>query len=200
MHHNFSQVMSPDMMNSIKNSIDKLNEKNYSIRARNVKLVLQAGDLWWSVEDEDIYPEIRSGDSVDAVERKRKAFRFQEQCLAEILLSIEEKYMPSLSTKKTPSDVSNALKDMQMSKSQASRYTLRTKLFELKKRSDQTIRSFVQDISEIENRLALCGHPLKEDDKLFALYRVICEEYEIIRTFLQNTLNTSFEDAISSWM
>lgn len=114
-----------------------------------------------------------------------------------MLLSINENFMHCLSLKETPKAVWETLRNMQMNKSHAGQFTLRLKLFKLKKTSSQTIGDIVQEISGIENYLAFCRHARKEDDKLFALYQGIGDEHEIIRIMLQNSTDVNFEDAIS---
>lgn len=190
--------MSPDMMNSIKYTVDKLNEKNYAIWSLQVKLVLEAKGLWKYVESNDSSTtQIIDGDSEQVVLRKKREYRLKQQCLAEILLSIDKRLLPSLALKKEPCEVWEALKALYKSKSIACQYSLRRKLFRLKMGDKQSLRSFVESISEIENDLALSNYKLSADDKTFALLQGLRDEFDVYRSVLQNNPELSFEEIVS---
>jgi len=141
--------------------IEKLTDKNYLVWATRVELVLEAKGLWRYVD----------GSAVTENEDREKVHREKRQCLAEMILNIDSKFVAAVMNIKDPKDVWDRLKAIHKSRSNASQLTLRRRVLNLRMDENQTVRAYVNSIYEIKNELALTGHELSDDDKKFAFWR-----------------------------
>ena len=91
-------------------TIDKLTDNNYLVWATQVQLVLEAKGLWSYVEGK----ESSSSSNADQVHKEKR------QCMAEIILNIDSKFVAAVLNKAEPKDVWETLKQMHKSKSAAS--------------------------------------------------------------------------------
>ena len=169
-------------------TIEKLTDKNYLVWSTQMQLVLESKGLWKFVDG------TASG---RAATDANKDYRERRQCLAEIILNIDTKFVSSVMSKKEPKDVWDTLKAMHKSKSAANQFTLRRRILNLRMGEDQSVRSYVNKIYEIENELALTGYELSADDKKFALLEGLHEGYSVVRIILQNDTELAFEDMVS---
>lgn len=55
----------------------------------------------------------------------------------------------------------------------------------MKMNSDRTTRSFEEDISGIENSIAMSGYVLADKEERFALINELTEELEVLKSVLQ---------------
>lgn len=169
-------------------TIEKLTDKNYLVWSTQMQLVLESKGLWKFV---DGTARGRAATDTD------KDYREKRQCLAEMILNIDTKFVSSVMSKREPKDVWDALKAMHKSKSAANQFTLRRRVLNLRMGQDQSVRSYVNSIYEIENELALTGYELSADDKKFALLEGLDEGYSVVKTILQNDTELAFEDMVS---
>lgn len=172
-----------------KYAIQKLTDKNFLVWSTQVQLVLEAKDLWKYVEDSYTPATSEAGKAKQRQERR--------QCLAEIVLNIDTKYVAAVMRKNSPKDAWNTLQEMHKSKCKASQLTLRKRLFGLEMDEDQTIRGFVESIHEIENELHMGGYEVSDSDKKLALLGGLLDEYEMVKTVLQGEENLSFEGMVA---
>jgi len=100
-------------------------------------------------------------------------------------------------TKKEPKDVCGTLKSMHRIKSTARQHTLRRRVLSLRMKPEQSIRSYVNSIYEIENELSLTGHELSDEDKFFALLERLRDDYGMLKTILQKNAELEFEEMVS---
>lgn len=126
-----------------------------------------------------------------------KSRQESRQCMAEIVLNIDTKFVAAVMSKKEPKQVWDKLKQMHKSKSAASQLTLRRRVLTLCMDPAQSVRSYVNSIYEIENELAITGLELSNDDKRFALLEGLPEPYSIIKTILQHDTGLCFEEMVS---
>jgi len=171
-----------------KYTIEKLTDKNYLVWSTQIQLVLESKGLWKYVDGT-----VLSSAGTDA----EKEHRERRQCLAEMILNIDTKFVASVMTKREPKDVWDTLKAMHKSKSAANQLTLRRRVLHFRMERDQSVRSYVNSIYEIENELALTGYELSDEDKKFALLEGLHDGYNIMRTILQHETELSFEDMVS---
>jgi len=127
-------------------------------------------------------------------ERVRRETR---QCMAEIVLNIDTRFVAAVMSLKEPKDVWIKLKEMHKMKCAASQITLRRRIVNLRMEPEQTIRSYVNSICEIENELGMKGLELSDEDKKFALLEGLREEYSILKSILQHQQDLSFEEMVS---
>jgi len=115
----------------------------------------------------------------------------------EVILNIDSKCVATAMTNKEPKDVCETLKSMHRIKSTASQHTLRRRVLSLRMKPEQSIRSYVNSIYEIENELSLTGHELSDEDKVFALLESLRDDYGMLKTILQKNAELEFEEMVS---
>ena len=71
--------------------------------------------------------------------------------------------------RESPKEVWDILSQINRSHSKATQTTLRRKLLSIKKKNDQSIQEYANDINSIENDLASSGYVQPKFDKKFAL-------------------------------
>lgn len=130
------------------------------------------------------------------LEGRIKQRREKRQCLVEIILNIDNRFVAAVMKKDDPNVVWEKLKTMHKRRSMANLLTLRRRILNMHMKEGETVRAYVSSIYEIENELEVSGDELSDDDKTFALLEGLPEQYGIIRAIIQNEMDMPFEDMV----
>lgn len=167
--------------------IEKLNKDSYFLQSTQIKLVLESKGLWKYVTEITRLSENSS--AVDVA----KFVEQRHQAMAEIMLTIEPIQFASVANLKTPKQVWKSLENMYRSQCIAHQSELRRNLLTIKNKESQSIQEFVNEICDIENRLAMSGYTLNSEDKRFALLEGLPDDYEMLKTVLEGDELQNFE-------
>ena len=177
-------------MESSRISIEKLNGNNYISWAAQMEASLVAKELWEFVDGS---AEAENNFEQMTVEPKK---HFNET-RALLICNFHSSIVPLIMMKKNPRDIWDTLATIHKSKCTASKYTLRTKLLNLKMTSHQTVRQFASSICVIETKLLYAGHNTDEEDKKYVLLNGLRKEFMMKKEILQEK-DSSFEEMVSA--
>ena len=183
-------------MDTAKISITKLNGSNYLIWATQVEALLQARGLWKYIEGDETQTPVDPTRLVDTntevVAKEKNSVR------ATIICTIEPEYISVVAGEGDPKVMWTKLADANKSKCTASLHTLRNKLLNMSMHSGETIREYVNRLCTIERQLAFAGKIVDDSDKKYALLNGLRPEFEVKKTILMESYETSFEKMVSS--
>ena len=170
--------------------IPVLNGKNYVLWSLKIKLILTYKGLWEFVQTNVSSASTTASDMSSSNERKKA------QCLAIILLSIDDSYVAPVISMEDPKEVWEKLKSTYSSSSEAHIEALHSMLHEAKMGENESVVQFSNRIIGLRDQLSATGESVDQKLLIRVFLRGMPSAYKVEASIARQSF-TTFDDVVS---
>lgn len=158
-------------------------DSNYIVWSGYCRAYLVSRDLWSVVKEARPEAANVSDDGADHAWDRKDAL-----ALAHIQMCVKPHLLPIVTTCKTSAEAWNKLEQLFLARSNARRMALMHELLSLKMHGGKSVITYVARVKALREELVAVGHPVDEHTLVLHLLAGLSEQYEVLRTVLENSV------------
>lgn len=177
-YQNYSK-MDDNSNEKVFNSIDKLNNDNYSIWSFKIKSYLQEKEVWNVINEDKPVANDKNQDAVATwIKKDQKAYNL-------IVLSIANNQIIHIKSVKTAKEAWEKLKEEHQKSTLATKIRIYKKIFQTNLKKNQSVRDHVDKLLDLFDQLNELGSPLPKELAVSCVLASLNEDYSSITTAIE---------------